>query len=282
MDLRLPQISDPIFFNNKILTHPRAQAPKLWTAAPVWIAPEWKGDIYPAKAKPAEFLRHYAAFFPAIELNMTFYRPPTSQMIERWDLLTPASFRFCPKVIQTLSRARNLEVSRESVHAFCDTLRGLGPKLGPFFLQLPPHHGIHNIDALKRFLDLWPSDLRLAVEFRNASCFLDHQLHPHLATALAERTMSALITDTLGRRDVVHTTLTTPWSVLRFLGNELHRSDFVRLDQWLERFRSWSRRGVDEVYLFLHHPTFVNVPALARYVTQKHAAEIFDVSKALC
>jgi uncharacterized protein YecE (DUF72 family) len=40
--------------------------------------PTWKGGFYPADAKPADFLRLYAARLPSVELNNTFYRLPSA------------------------------------------------------------------------------------------------------------------------------------------------------------------------------------------------------------
>src|SRR5215212_1946678 len=39
-----------------------------------WSYPSWKPGFYPADAKPAEFLHHYAERLPTVELNTTGYR----------------------------------------------------------------------------------------------------------------------------------------------------------------------------------------------------------------
>ena len=266
LDLTLPPGPDPVYFQTP--TDRTEQPRDFYIAAPVWIAPEWKGLIYPTKGPQKDFLYHYSRFFNAIELNMTFYRPPTPSMVARWVEQTPENFRFCPKVLQTLSRSKDLNVSAGQIEDFCASLRGLGTRLGPFFLQLPPHFKESQSNHLFHFIDAFPKDLSLAVEFRHASFFANRQLRADVATHLAKRRVAALITDTLGRRDVLHTSLTTPWTMIRFLGNELHQTDFVRIDQWIEKFRLWQTIGVNQTYLFLHHPTFVNVPALAKYVSK--------------
>jgi uncharacterized protein YecE (DUF72 family) len=39
--------------------------------------PEWKGTFYPAKMPPKQMLGFYSAHFRTVEINNTFYRPPT-------------------------------------------------------------------------------------------------------------------------------------------------------------------------------------------------------------
>jgi hypothetical protein len=38
--------------------------------------PEWKGSFYPADLPAAKMLPYYAARFPTVEINYTFYRMP--------------------------------------------------------------------------------------------------------------------------------------------------------------------------------------------------------------
>jgi uncharacterized protein YecE (DUF72 family) len=60
--------------------------------------PTWKGGFYPADARPADFLRHYAARLPSVELNTTGYRLPPPAQFERWAAETPPGFRFAVKL----------------------------------------------------------------------------------------------------------------------------------------------------------------------------------------
>jgi uncharacterized protein YecE (DUF72 family) len=60
--------------------------------------PTWKGGFYPAEARPADFLRHYAERLPSVELNTTGYRLPPPAQFERWAAETPPGFRFAVKL----------------------------------------------------------------------------------------------------------------------------------------------------------------------------------------
>ena len=59
--------------------------------------------------------------------------------------------------------------------------------------------------------------------------------------------MGAVITDTAGRRDCVHQRLTTPFAFIRFVGNNLHPTDYSRMDDWVERIQEWFDQGLERV-----------------------------------
>ena len=52
-------------------------------------------------------------------------------------------------------------------------MRGLGERLGPMFLQLPPGWASARVAQLQAFLDFWPRELRLAVEVRHPQFFME-------------------------------------------------------------------------------------------------------------
>ena len=54
---------------------------------------------------------------------------------------------------------------------FIEIMRGLGERLGPMFLQLPPRFPPHLLGELQAFLSVWPQDVRLAVEVRHLDWF---------------------------------------------------------------------------------------------------------------
>ncbi len=95
--------------------------------------PSWRGGFYPADAKPSDFLRHYAARLPSVELNTVFYRLPSEEQFARWAEQTPAGFRFAVKMNRRITHFGRLE----HVATFCEQVRALGDKLGPIRIQLP-------------------------------------------------------------------------------------------------------------------------------------------------
>ena len=79
----------------------------------VWIGTsgysylDWVGDFYPEGTRPEGMLRHYCRHFPLVELNFTFYRPPTRGMLLRLANKTPPEFQFLAKLPQSISHEQS-------------------------------------------------------------------------------------------------------------------------------------------------------------------------------
>ena len=119
---------------------------------PVWSFKGWVGNFYPNGTKPSEFLREYSKRLTTIEGNTTFYAVPAQKTIEQWVAETPETFRFCPKVPKAISHEGKLSDNIEAAHQFVDVMKGLGVRLGPMFLQLPPRFPPHLIGELQALL----------------------------------------------------------------------------------------------------------------------------------
>jgi len=134
--------------------------------------PEWKGTFYPAKIKPREMLPYYASRLSTVEINYTFYRMPNAKTVSGWSQAVPEGFTFVLKAPQRITHLARLRDVDDPLRYFTETIRPLGPKLGPILVQLPPNFK-HDLSRLKDFLTLFPGDLRCACEFRHASWFTD-------------------------------------------------------------------------------------------------------------
>ena len=72
-----------------------------------------------------------------------------------------------------------------------------------------------------------------------------------------------------GRRDVLHQAVTGKTVVIRFIGNDLHPTDYTRIDAWVLKLKEWFDMGLHEVYFFIHQPDNMNVPTLSEYLATK-------------
>jgi uncharacterized protein YecE (DUF72 family) len=100
-----------------------------------WSIPKEHGSAFPAEGS---HLERYAAVFDAVEINSSFYRPHRLATYERWAASTPANFAFAVKVPKAITHEHRLKDVDELLGRFLSGVRGLGPKLGPLLVQLPP------------------------------------------------------------------------------------------------------------------------------------------------
>ena len=98
-------------------------------------------------------LQRYASRLNAAEINTSFYRPHAIATYERWAAAVPSSFRFSVKIPKTITHERGLIRSREPLERFLGEIAGLGPRLGPLLLQLPPRYAF-DARRVGRFLEL--------------------------------------------------------------------------------------------------------------------------------
>src|SRR5437773_2578621 len=62
----------------------------IWIGTSGYNYPEWKGSFYPADLPAANMLPYYAARFPTVESNYTFYRMPSENQVAGWAAQTPS------------------------------------------------------------------------------------------------------------------------------------------------------------------------------------------------
>ena len=169
----------------------------------------WRDRFYPPPARGRE-LEYYAARFDTVELNVTFYRMPTSATFRSWASRVPVGFTFAVKASRYLTHVLRLKEPRDAVSYLMERATELGPHLGPILLQLPPDMPA-DLDRLSDALDAFPRSARVAVEPRHASWYTDdfrQLLTAHgAALCLADR-----------RRPLMPAWRTADWSYLRFHG----------------------------------------------------------------
>ncbi|WP_109487048.1 DUF72 domain-containing protein [Occallatibacter savannae] len=83
-------------------------------------------------------LERYAARLRCVEINSSFHGPHRRATWERWAAITPPHFRFAVKAPKTVTHTAGLVNTGGALHDFFDSVAGLGEKLGPVLVQLPP------------------------------------------------------------------------------------------------------------------------------------------------
>ncbi|HAA10158.1 MAG TPA: DUF72 domain-containing protein [Cytophagales bacterium] len=255
---------------HEVLTQAAKQPLALYAGLPILSDPGYVGRLYPKGVASREFFRLYSQRFNTLEFNTTHYGIPKAETVRHWARSVNASFRYCPKVPQSISHSGNLMKTLADRDSFLEVIQLLGEKLGTQFIQFPPQFGPERLPELIEFLKQWPKEVPLAVELRDAAWFEPGQgAWVELCQFLNEKGIGLVITDVSGRRDVLHMTLTLPEVFVRFNGYGLHPTDYSRTDDWIDRLRAWQRLGLQRVYFFQHQPHPPNSLDMITYMAQQ-------------
>ncbi len=231
-----------------------------------WNRQDLKG-FYPRGTK--DELEYYSRQFNSIELNATFYRIFPEDQFKKWYDKTPEGFKFFPKLVQNISHLKRLnEDVQPYVDQYLANVIHLKEKLGTIFLQMHGNFAPKNFDRVIRFMEKWPKEIRLAVEFRHTDWFNDLVVAEELYTLLEENNISNIITDTAGRRDLLHMRLTNDEAFIRYVGAN-HETDYSRLDDWVDRLSTWKSHGINNVHFFVHQNLEKESPLLSKYFIDK-------------
>lgn len=209
-----------------------------------WSYEDWKDIVYPAgvgsRTHPVDFLAQY---FDTIEINSTFYRPPSARTSASWarrGAENPA-FKYTVKLWQRFTHERDTWPSDDEVTAFTSGIAPLAVsgKLGALLIQFPWSfkRTPENRTWLARVLDAF-SEFPRVLEVRHASWDV-----PEVYEQLAERNVAIcnidqpLFSKSIKPQDKV----TAPVGYVRLHGRNAH--DWFRADA-----------GRDERYDYLYSP----------------------------
>lgn len=248
-----------------VLKKGKAGKPAIYIGCAKWNKSDLK-SFYPKGTK--DELAYYATQFNSIELNATFYNNFAVDTIEGWHTKTPEGFRFFPKLHQGISHWKRLKDAKSATDVYLDGIAHLQEKLGMLFLQLPDNFGPKNWEALKAYLEEWPSGFPLALELRHTGWYDGSWDTGELYSVLEKQNIAHIITDTAGRRDLLHMRLTSPTAFIRYNGANVD-SDYSRLDEWIERLEGWINAGCENIYFFIHQNHEEASPLLSAHMIEK-------------
>jgi len=175
----------------------------IWVGTSGWQYKDWRGVLYPEKLPQRVWLEHYAERFATVELNNAFYRLPALETFKGWRERTPDGFVMAVKASRYLTHVRRLRDPAQPVATLMERAAGLGDRLGPILLQLPPTLPA-DAGALSATLSAFPPGQRVAVEPRHETWWSDE------IRAVLERHNAALCwADRLGP-------ITPPWRTADF------------------------------------------------------------------
>jgi uncharacterized protein YecE (DUF72 family) len=131
--------------------------------------PHWRGVFYPQDLPQRKWFQYYCTVFSSVELNVTFYRLPTSATFDKWHQETPPDFSFSLKGSRFITHVKKLLEPASSLELFFKNALRLKEKLKVVLWQFPPAFKI-NTPRLVRFLKLLRDcPVRNTLEFRHES-----------------------------------------------------------------------------------------------------------------
>lgn len=200
-----------------------------------WSYRDWVGAVYPSHVPPNRWLETYAALFPIVEIDSTFYSIPSEATVRGWveRARRLPDFRFCAKLPQGLTHRAfpkgNLAETKRILTEFHE--RVVEPLesvecLEALLVQLPPTFAIYENAgtqpapaALSELVTLLgPERRKIAIEFRHGSWFehVGERLVPEVVEELAGLHVAAVQVDGLGSRFTK--SRTAPWTYFRLHG----------------------------------------------------------------
>ena len=235
---------------------------KVFVGCAKWNRQDLK-NFYPRGTK--DELSYYSTQFNSIELNATFYRIFAPETYQKWYDNTPPGFKFFPKMTNSVSHLRRMnDKVYDVVDRYLEVTSLLKEKLGTIFLQMHNNFGPKNWDRVVRFVEYWPKEFPLAMEFRHTNWFNDQKVANELFHLLEENGIANVLVDTAGRRDIMHMRLTTNEAFIRYVGAN-HKSDYTRLVDWLDTLNDWKEMGLNNINFFVHQNMELESPLLSAY-----------------
>ena len=213
----------------------------IWVGTSGYNYPEWKGSFYPSDLAAAKMLPYYAARFPTVEINYTFYRMPNEKLAAGWASQTPEPYRLTLKAPRRITHDSRLKNTTDLVNGFCRVAASLGPKLGALLFQLPPNLK-KDLAVFDAFLADLPPRVCAAFEFRHTSWFDDEVFE-----RLKARNLALCVSDSEKLSAPVR--VTADYAYFRLRDEGYGPDDIAR---WAETIRT-ETAGCTDVFVYFKH-----------------------------
>ena len=229
----------------------------IWVGTSGYNYPEWKGSFYPDDLPSAKMLPYYAARFPTVEINYTFYRMPTEKLVAGWAAQTPARYRLTLKASRKITHDNRLKSVGSYVSGFCEVAATLGDKLGAVLFQLPPNLK-KDLAVFDAFLAELPPKICAAFEFRHASW-----LEEDVLKRLQDRNLALCIADSEKMSTPVR--ITADYAYFRLRDEGYKPEDIVK---WADTIAE-ATGSCRETFVYFKHEESGKGPEFARILMDR-------------
>ncbi|MDD5146072.1 MAG: DUF72 domain-containing protein, partial [Candidatus Pacebacteria bacterium] len=144
---------------------------KLFIGTSGWSYKHWQGIFYPRKLTQNKWLNYYSKHFNTVELNMSFYRFPSIEIIDKWQKELPEEFKMTLKANRMITHVKRFKNVDRILADFYALAEGFKNNLGCILFQAPPFfkYSDENVEIMANFLKILDKEKRNAVEFRHLS-----------------------------------------------------------------------------------------------------------------
>ena len=230
---------------------------RLFIGTAGWSYPKGKGTwdnlFYPPKLADKDKLAFYARYFNTVEINSSFYRPPSKFAARAWAAKVPDTFRFTAKLWQKFTHPKMFEqatgspwqVADEDFDVFNEGIQPLAEagRLGPLLAQFPTsfrpdQSAIEYLESLVRRMR--GAGFRLAVELRHREWTESDQTQAIRAFMEEQHVAWVMIDEPHFKTSIRGVPLTSDTAYFRFHGRNYK--------QW------WARGETEDRYNYLYTP----------------------------
>ena len=229
----------------------------IWVGTSGYNYPEWKGSFYPSDLPAKKMLPYYAARFPTVEINYTFYRMPNETLVSGWAAQTPDPYRITLKAPRRITHDGRLKNVGDLTQGFCRVAASLGPKLGALLFQLPPNLK-KDLTVFDAFLADLPPKVCAAFEFRNVSWFDDEVFE-----RLRARNLALCVSDS--EKISAPVKVTADYAYFRLRDEGYTADDIARWADTIAR----ETAACTDVYVYFKHEDEGKGPEFAQMLMEK-------------
>lgn len=223
---------------------PPLMPPRVRIGTSGWQYADWRDVLYPKGLPQRAWLQRYAESFDTVELNNSFYGLPSAENFTRWKESVPPGFVISVKLSRYLTHVRGLREPEDPVHRFMERASHLDDRLGPVVMQLPPTKARDDA-GLARTLAAFPSQVRVAVEFRHGSWFTNE------VRAILQRHNAALIWADRNGRLQNPEWMTADWTYVRLHGGRGRAGNYGR--RMLHAYAARLAALDDDAYVYFNN-----------------------------
>ncbi len=241
--------------SKNILKSFEIQPLQFYFGGPGWSDKQYKGILYPEKTPQKFFLKEYAKQFNSIEVNATRYKTPKYNVLDNWINQVNEGFKFSMKIPQIVTHRKDINHvdAKYKLEEFIAAVAHLDDFSGISFAVMANYFRASQFKELEKFISFWPTDAKLAIEFRDPSWF-EHNIKLEWQQLFRENNLVSLITDSPGRRDVAHFNLSSDELFIRYVGDFSHNSDKIRISNWIDKIIELRKLGLNKVWFYVHQP----------------------------